>query len=88
MADIVSRKCPLCGGDMLKSKAAAGWVWVKPWAGVFDLWTFRARALPWACMSCGVVLFYLDNAPALADEYRSRRQSAKVPGAEPSAIKP
>jgi hypothetical protein len=88
MAEIVSRKCPLCGGNMLKSKATAGLVWVKPWAGVFDLSTFRTRALPWACMNCGVVLFYLENAPALADEYRTRRQNAEVPDAAPSAIKP
>ena len=46
------------------------------------------RVYPWACMGCGVVLFYLDRLPAVAEEYRTARDSGRAPDGLPAPIKP
>jgi len=39
-------------------------------------------------MGCGVVLFYLDRLPAVAEEYRDSRNSVRGPEGVPATIKP
>ena len=58
------RKCPLCnGGTMVRSRSSNSgytfYFWKKPWK--LKLFDFGVeRVYPWACMTCGVVLLYLD----------------------------
>ncbi len=68
------RKCPHCGGDLLRSRSHqsgyTSYFWKKPWkSGLFDFGV--ERMYPWACMSCGVVLFYLERLPSIAEEYKT-----------------
>jgi len=89
MADF-QRKCPLCSGDMLRSRTSnAGYTsyfWRKPWKrGLFD-WGAE-RVYPWACMSCGVVLLYLDRLPAIAQEYRTAGETAESRQIAPAPLK-
>jgi hypothetical protein len=63
------RKCPLCGGDLIRSSGSTLSFWRKPWGRKLFDWG-NNRVFPWACMGCGVVLLYLDQLPALADEYK------------------
>lgn len=61
--------------------------WQKPWRR--SLFSMGAeRVFPWACMGCGVVLFYLDRLPVVAEEYRTARDPARVPEGFPATIKP
>ena len=78
MSEIVVRKCPLCGGEMIKSGRNWHLVFMPPWLGLLTFSGVRNRAYPWACMGCGVVLMYLDNLPVLAAEYRNRGAKAKL----------
>ena len=78
MSDIVVRKCPLCGGEMIKSGKSWHLVFMPPWTGLLSFSGARNRAYPWACMGCGVVLMYLDNLPVLAADYRNREAKAKL----------
>jgi hypothetical protein len=80
MADTFLRKCPFCAGDMVRSKesSAASINFVPPWTGMFSLSGMKHRAYPWACMGCGVVLFYLDNLPVVASSFKERRESRKL----------
>jgi hypothetical protein len=91
MSSTFRRKCPFCGGDMLRSRTHrlgyAHYFWQKPWkSGLFG---FGAqRVYPWACMGCGVVLLYLDRLPAVAEEFRSLRDTERAPSGEPAPLKP
>jgi hypothetical protein len=69
---------------MLRSRQASPLVFAFPWSGLFS--RSRNRAYPWACMSCGVVLFYLENLPALSAEFRERQ--AQVAKASAAPLKP
>ncbi|HEY7369523.1 MAG TPA: hypothetical protein VIA29_06515, partial [Thermoanaerobaculia bacterium] len=87
------RKCPFCGGDMLRSRSHnygyTHYFWQKPWRRSF--FGFGAeRVYPWACMGCGVVLLYLARLPAIAAEYRTAGQAEKESARpiEPAPIKP
>jgi hypothetical protein len=84
------RKCPLCSGEMLRSRSAnnggTGYFWKKPWkSGLFD-WGAE-RVYPWACMSCGVVLLYLERLPAVAGEYKQAREKEPAPQIAPAPLK-
>ena len=63
------RKCPLCGGDLIRSASSTFYFWRKPWGRKLFDWG-GDRVYPWACMGCGVVLLYLDQLPSVADEYK------------------
>ncbi|HMA17837.1 MAG TPA: hypothetical protein VKS03_05305 [Thermoanaerobaculia bacterium] len=85
------RKCPFCGADMLRSQTHQSgythYFWQKPWKrSLFGLGA--ERVYPWACMGCGVVLFYLDRLPAIAEEFRSLRDVERAPGGQPAPLKP
>ena len=86
------RRCPLCSGEMLRSRSPnsgyTSYFWKKPWkTGVFQ-WGVE-RVYPWACMKCGVVLLYLDRLPAIAEEYRAARESSpeSARAIEPAPLK-
>jgi len=84
MADVVVRKCPLCGGEMIKSNKSWHLVFMPPWSGLLSISGARNRAYPWACMGCGVVLMYLDNLPILAADYRKNREAKAKLGSVPA----
>jgi hypothetical protein len=81
------RKCPLCSGEMLRSRSVnTSYFWKKPWKnGLFD-WGAE-RVYPWACMSCGVVLLYLERLPALVGEYKQARVKEPAPQIAPAPLK-
>jgi hypothetical protein len=84
------RKCPLCSGEMLRSRSANSgattYFWKKPWRiGLFD-WGAE-RVYPWACMGCGVVLLYLERLPAVVGEYKEAREKEPVPQIAPAPLK-
>jgi hypothetical protein len=85
------RKCPFCGSDMLRSQTHQSgythYFWQKPWKRSF-LGLGAERVYPWACMGCGVVLFYLGRLPAVAEEFRSLRDVERAPGGQPAPLKP
>ena len=81
MGKFFVRKCPFCSGDMLRSKPSWHVVYTPPWSGLLKIATPRNRAFPWACMSCGVVLFYLDKVQVLSAEYKRNEQMSSVPSA-------
>jgi len=76
------RKCPLCGGDLIRSSASALSFWRKPWGRKLFDWG-NNRVFPWACMGCGVVLLYLDQLPAVADEYKKARDREQSVAGKP-----
>jgi hypothetical protein len=85
------RKCPFCGGDMLRSSTHqyghTHYFWQKPWKRSF-FGLGAERVYPWACMGCGVVLFYLDRLPAIAEEFRSLRDVERAPEGQPAPLEP
>ena len=88
MSDAFHRKCPLCGGDMLRSRSNTSgytsYFWKKPWKTRRSFRWGVEKVFPWACMGCGVVLLYLDRLPAVAEEYRRSRnaepRARRLPG--------
>jgi hypothetical protein len=76
------RKCPLCGGDLIRSAASTLHFWRKPWGRKLFDWG-GDRVYPWACMGCGVVLLYLDQLPAVADEYKKAREREQSVAGKP-----
>ena len=90
-ADAFQRKCPLCSGEMLRSRSNTSgytsYFWKKPWKSGFFSWGVE-KVYPWACMGCGVVLFYLDRLPSVAEEYRAARDAKRAPEGFPATIKP
>lgn len=80
------RKCPLCGGELVRSKSATFRFWRSPWKrGLFDL--RGERVFPWACMGCGVVLLYLERLPVLTEQNETARSRAVAPEAQPAHFK-
>jgi hypothetical protein len=90
MSSSFRRKCPFCGGDLLRSRSHqwgyTSYFWKKPWKRAFFDWG-EEKVFPWACMGCGVVLFYLDRLPQLAEEYRTVRNPEEVPVGAPEPLK-
>ena len=66
---------------MLRSKPTWHVVYTPPWSGLLKIAAPRNRAFPWACMSCGVVLFYLDKVQVLSAEYKRNEQISAVAAA-------
>lgn len=87
MAELLVRKCPHCGGEMIKSNKSWHLAFMPPWSGLLSFGGVKNRAYPWACMGCGVVLLYLENLPVLTADYRRQRESKAKLGTVP-AIKP
>ena len=91
MSSAFHRRCPFCSGDMLLSQTHQSgythYFWQKPWKRSF-LGFGAERVYPWACMGCGVVLFYLDRLPAVAEEFRSLRNTERAPEGQPAPLKP
>jgi hypothetical protein len=84
------RKCPLCSGDLVRSRTHSqgytGYFWKKPWKTGLFAWGVE-KVYPWACMGCGVVLLYLDRLPAVAEEFKTARDGERVRGVSPEPIK-
>lgn len=91
MSSAFHRKCPLCAGDLVRSQSNVSgyttYFWKKPWKRGLFSWGLE-KVFPWACMSCGVVLLYLDRLPAVAEEFRSLRDEKRAPEGQPAALKP
>ena len=86
MSSAFQRKCPLCGGDSIRSASSTFYFWRKPWGRKLFDWG-NERVYPWACMGCGVVLLYLDRLPAVAEEYKTARDASVVPKTQPAHFK-
>ena len=86
MSSAFQRKCPLCGGDLIRSAHSIVSFWWKPWRRKLFDWGSE-RVYPWACMGCGVVLLYLDRLPAVAGEYKTARDTSVAPKAQPAHFK-
>ena len=71
----------------LRSCSPSSPFWKKPWKRSF-LGFGAERVYPWACMGCGVVLFYLDRLPAVAEEFRSLRNVERAREGQPAPLKP
>ena len=90
MSSAFHRKCPLCGGDLVRSQTHASgyttYFWKKPWkrGGLFG-WGLE-KVFPWACMGCGVVLLYLDRLPVVAEEFRSLRHGERAREGQPAPL--
>ena len=81
----------LVRGEMLRSRSNTSgytsYFWKKPWkTGLFS-WGVE-KVYPWACMGGGVVLFYLERLPSVAEEYRTARDGKRAPDGIPATIKP
>jgi hypothetical protein len=87
MSEMIVRKCPLCGGEMIKSNKSWHLVFMPPWSGLLSFAGARNRAYPWACMGCGVVLLYLESLPVLTADYRKNKAGKAKLGRVPT-IKP
>jgi hypothetical protein len=91
MTDI-QRKCPLCnGGVLIRSRSYNSgytfYFWKKPWRRHFLDFGVE-RVYPWACMSCGVVLLYLDRLPEIAAEFQTARRGEGAAPIAPQPIQP
>jgi hypothetical protein len=85
------RKCPLCSGALIRSRSYNSgytfYFWKKPWRRkLFDFGV--ERVYPWACMGCGVVLLYLDNLPAVAEDFKTALERETAAGGAPAPIQP
>ena len=80
------RKCPLCGGELIRSRSATFTFWKKPWGRKFFDWG-NERVFPWACMGCGVVLVYLERLPLPAEQDEKARARSVAPEAQPAHLK-
>ena len=63
---IETRKCPLCGGTMVKSAIKnyghARFFWKPPWKSkTTGILRPFIEAIPWLCLDCGVVLAFVDE---------------------------
>ncbi|MFA4803561.1 hypothetical protein P8X34_02185 [Pyrococcus kukulkanii] len=61
-----TRKCPLCGGIMVKSKSKTGgyarYFWQPPWKSkTTGLLRPVLEATPWLCLDCGAVIAYIED---------------------------
>ena len=66
MTKVETRKCPLCGGTMVRSKTKragyARFFWKPPWKSkTTGMLRPSIEATPWLCLDCGVVLAFVDE---------------------------
>jgi len=80
------RKCPLCGGELVRSRHPTLRFWKRPWKRRLLDWG-DPRVFSWACMGCGVVLFYLEKLPALSEESKTARAGSVTREAQPAHLK-
>ncbi|MDD5528538.1 MAG: hypothetical protein PHX21_00745 [bacterium] len=63
MAKISIKKCPDCGGDLVKSNSPTNgyttYFWAKPWSKFIGV--NNEPIFPWLCMKCSRVFFYMDD---------------------------
>jgi hypothetical protein len=77
----MERKCPLCGGEMVKSGTnQAGYsryFWRAPWEKGLAKLGKGIDAYPWLCIKCGAVIPYLEESvlEKLRTEYERLRAS-------------
>ncbi len=85
MTKVKTRKCPLCGGTMVRSKTKRGaysrFFWQPPWksktTGVLRPFI---EATPYLCLDCGVVLAFVDEGTlsSLRGEFEEKRTEVSV----------
>ena len=80
MDRIETRKCPLCGGTMVRSKAKiaghARFFWQPLWKSrTTGLLRPFIDATPWLCLDCSVVLAFVDEETlsTLREEFEEKR---------------
>lgn len=78
-----TRKCPLCGGTMVRGKnyqsGYARYFWEAPWKrGIKAALKGPTPAYPWLCLDCGVVLAYVEEAEL--HRIREEYERAKMEG--------
>ncbi|WP_457751372.1 hypothetical protein [Thermococcus sp.] len=77
---VETRKCPLCGGTMVKSAekhySYARFFWKPPWKSkTTGLLKPIVEATPYLCLDCGVVLAFVDEETrnTLKEEFEQQR---------------
>ncbi|NJE61274.1 hypothetical protein [Thermococcus sp. 21S7] len=85
MKKIETRKCPLCGGTMVKSKTKRGgyarFFWAPPWKSrTTGMLKPIIEATPWLCLDCGAVMAFVDDETreTLREEYEKERATGIV----------
>ena len=78
---VETRKCPLCGGRMVKSKTKragyARFFWAPPWKSrLTGLLKPVIEVTPWLCLDCGVVMAFVDEdeRSVLREEFEENRE--------------
>ncbi|NJE31186.1 hypothetical protein E3E38_09040 [Thermococcus sp. 18S1] len=78
---VETRKCPLCGGTMVKAKGETlKSSVVPPWKSKLQGWTTPGvGAEVWLCIDCGVVLHYVkaDDLKVLKEEFETLNAEGK-----------
>jgi len=75
---VETRKCPLCGGTMVKAKgetlrSSA----VPPWKSKLQSWKSPGvEAEVWMCLDCGVILHYMreEDRVVLKEEFEALKE--------------
>jgi len=83
MTKIVTKKCPDCGGELVKSGSYRSgyshyfWSKPKPWSKFIEN---EISVYPWACMNCGRVFFYLNEKEyeKIKQEYEKRKMTGEL----------
>ncbi|AFL96214.1 hypothetical protein CL1_2021 [Thermococcus cleftensis] len=77
---VETRKCPLCGGTMIKAKGETlKSSVVPPWKSGLQSWKSPGiDAGVWICLDCGVVLHYIkkEDAQILKEEFEKMTGNA------------
>ncbi|USG99925.1 hypothetical protein K1720_00075 [Thermococcus argininiproducens] len=80
-----TKKCPLCGGDMIKGKSPtegyALYFWKAPWKkGFRGAIKGTVKAYPWLCLNCGAIIPYVgeDELQKVREEYEEARISGMI----------
>lgn len=78
-----TRKCPFCGGTMIKAKSNqegyATYFWRAPWKkGLKAAFSGVIRAYPWLCIDCGAIIPYVDE--TTLQKVREEYEQAKLEG--------
>ncbi len=78
----MERRCPLCGGEMVKSRTnQAGYsryFWRAPWERGLAKLGKGIDVYPWLCVKCGAVIPYVDE--SLLEKLRVEYEKAKASG--------
>jgi len=78
----MEKRCPLCGGDMVKSRTRnagyARYFWKAPWEKGLAKLGRGVEAYPWLCMKCGAIIPYVDE--DLLERLRVEFEKARAGG--------